>query len=87
MKVIAKPIEMIAWFNNDGNINPIKFRLKNEYNNYQVIKINKIIKKEKEKLAGNPMILFTCSGIINSTEKIFELKYEINSGKWMLFKI
>jgi hypothetical protein len=85
LKVIAKPIQMIAWFNEDGTINPIKFKIDEEEN--KVIKIERILKREQEKLAGNTMEKFTCSSCINGIEKIFEIKYDIKNYKWILFKI
>lgn len=87
MKVVAKPIEMVAWFENGGKINPVRFRIKNEDDALKVIKVDKILKRESEKLAGNPMKIFTCTSIIDGIETIFELKYEINTCKWILFKI
>lgn len=47
LKVVAKPIQMIALFNKDGSISPIRFKV----------------------------------------EKIFEVKYDSKSYKWILFKI
>jgi hypothetical protein len=41
----------------------------------------------KEKYAGNIMYSFKCKSIINDIEKIYELKYEVASSKWILFKI
>lgn len=87
MKVVAKPVEMVAWFENEGNINPVRFRMEDENNKYQVVKINKIFYRQKEKIAGNNMMVFKCSSVINGIEKIFELKYEMNTCKWILFKI
>jgi hypothetical protein len=87
MKVVAKSIEMVAWFENGGKVNPIKFRIEDDSESFSIIKIGKVIKRENEKLAGNPMKIFTCTGIINGSEKIFELKYEVNTCRWMLFKI
>ncbi|HCQ88944.1 MULTISPECIES: hypothetical protein [unclassified Clostridium] len=85
MKVVAQPIDMVAWFDSDGEIHPVKFRIVDETT--EVVKINKIICKEKEKLAGNLMIIFRCQSIINNKEKIYEIKYDLNSCKWILFKI
>lgn len=87
MKVVAKPIDVVAWFTRDGSPNPIKFRIVTEDKTELVYKINKIIKTEKIKLAGNPTIVFTCQGNVNKTEKLFELRYENLTCKWMLFKI
>lgn len=85
MKVVAKPIQMIAWFNKDGSINPIRFKL--EEDGDKVIKVDRVLKAEQERLAGCIMEKFTCSSVINGVEKIFELKYDSKSYKWILFKI
>lgn len=87
MKVVAKPIEMIAWYCEDGTPNPVRFRLKSDDESYQTIKVDKIIKRDIEKLAGNLRQVFTCSSVVNGVEKIFELKYELLTCKWILFKI
>ena len=38
-------------------------------------------------LAGNNKLVFTCRSLINDTEKSFEIKYEIATCKWVLYKI
>ncbi|ERK31538.1 hypothetical protein [Clostridium intestinale] len=87
MKVIAKSIDVIAWFTESGEPSPIRFRMKNEDQSTTIIKVDKVIFKEKEKLAGNPMLVFRCQSMINKINKIYELKYEIQTCKWTLFKI
>jgi hypothetical protein len=52
----------------------------------QVIKIDKIIVKDTEKLAGNIMIVYKCQSLIDDTIKLFEIKYEISTCKWIPFK-
>ena len=86
MKVIAKPIEMVTVTNETGVITPIKFKLKNE-DGIVIIKIDRVLFSEKEKLAGNIMYLYRCQSVINDMEKIYELKYELNSCKWMIYKM
>ena len=85
MKVVAKPIQMIAWFNKDGSINPIRFKV--EEDGEKVIKVDRVLKSERERLAGNIMEKFTCTSVIDGIEKIFEVKYDSKSYKWILFKI
>jgi hypothetical protein len=65
MKVIAKTIEMVAWFAEDGTPNPIRFRVRSADESVAVIKVDRVIFKEKEKLAGNSMIVFRCQSISN----------------------
>lgn len=86
MKVVSKKIEMIAYFKKDGKINPIRFRIEEE-NKCQVIKIEKIISTDMEKLCGNKMWVFTCSAVIGNVEKVFELKYDVEGCSWLLYKI
>lgn len=86
MKVVAKRGEMIAYFEEDGKIKPIRFRIK-EDQQFKVVKINKIITVDSEKLCGNKMWVYTCSAVIDNCERIFELKYDIEKCIWILFKI
>ena len=53
----------------------------------KVIKVERILAREIEKLCGNDMEKFTCTSTINNVEKIFEIKYELKTHKWILFKI
>lgn len=87
MKVLALPIEMISYTNNKGDINPIRFRLQVENEPMQVIKIDKVIVKGVEKFAGNIMIVYKCQSLIDDATKLFEIKYEVATCKWVLYKI
>ncbi len=87
MKVVARPIDVVSWTDTTGTVHPIRFRYMEKDESYKVIKINRIIQKNLEKLCGNPMIIYRCSSVIDGAERLFELKYEVNSCKWILFKI
>jgi hypothetical protein len=87
MKIIAKPIEVVSWTDTKGNINPVRFKITNEDETNSVVKIDKVICVDKEKLAGNLMLVFKCQSVINGAEKPYEIKYELSSCRWMLFKI
>ena len=87
MKIVAKPIEVISYTDNKGDIRPLRFRLQTEDDSVKVIKVDKVIVKETEKLAGNLMLVFKCQSLINNGVKIFEIKYDLGSCKWMLYKI
>lgn len=87
MKVLMKPIEMIAWFSVNKNPIPLRYRIVDANNAYRVIKVDKVLFVEEEKLAGNRMILYRCESIINNAKRIYELKYEVDTFKWFLFKI
>lgn len=76
------PIEMIAWFDLPGTPRPIRFR--HEGN---VVKVEQIIKMSEEKFAGNRMKIYECQSEIGGILKRFQLKFELNTCKWFLYKI
>lgn len=84
LKIVAKSIEMVAWFDIDGKPNPVRFKV-SEGEAY-VIKIDRVIKLYKERIAGNDMIIFVCQSSIAGNERLYEIKYEMCTCKWMLFK-
>ncbi len=87
MKVVAKPIEMVSYTDQEGILKPIRFRIETAGETKKVIKVDTVVHRELEKLAGNKMYKFRCQSIINDVEKVYELKYEIDSCRWLLFKI
>jgi len=87
MKVLMRPIETIVWFTENGVIYPIKFRVTDGSGSQIVIKVDKVIEWKEEKLAGNKMLIFTCRSAIQGVERHYEIKYEIRSGKWFLYKM
>lgn len=86
MKILMKPIQMIAWFTEAGKPSPIKFQFTHA-GDCITIKVDKISTIEEEKIAGNRMYLYKCQSIVDDLEKLYELKYEINTCKWFLYKM
>ena len=66
---------------------PVKFRMQKNDESWVVIKVDRVITKELEKLAGNKMWVFTCESIVGDMQRVYQLKYELDTCKWMLFKI
>lgn len=91
LKVVAKPIDMIALFLHNGSPadypRPLRFRLENDDKSICVIKVDRIIEKSTEKFVGNNMLVFRCQSLIEGQEKVYELKYEMRTCRWILFKI
>lgn len=82
MKIVSKEIEVIAYFDMDGSIKPLKFRIE-ENDTYKVIKIEKIISTQLE----DRILIFKCCSIIGDREMIFEIKYDVDKFTWILWKI
>ncbi|MCG8485232.1 MAG: hypothetical protein MJA31_18125 [Clostridia bacterium] len=87
MRIVSKPIEMIAHFRDKNIPQPLKFRLKNIDHTYSIIKVDSVTEIREEKLAGIRAYVYKCQSLIKNTEKIYELKYIIEDCKWILYKI
>lgn len=87
MKVYMKAVKMISVSEENGILTPLKFQIKNEEKEYVTIKIDNICDRAEERLAGNKMQIFKCQSEIEGSLKVFELKYELNTCKWYLYKM
>jgi len=81
MKTKMTPIEVLAHFEN-GNPHPIRFKLTDKE-----IKIERVVSVTEEKLAGNKMLCFRCQSEIKGELRPFEIKFELGTCKWFLWKM
>lgn len=87
MKRLRKPVEAIVLFDPKGNPVPIKFRYFDDAEELVTIRVDKITKRDVDKFAGNRMLKFTCQTLIGNQIKPFELRFEIDTSRWYLYKI
>ena len=82
MKILTTPISVLAHFEADGTPHPLRFKL-----NDKTIKIEQVVSVTKEKLAGNKMLCFQCQSEIKGELRPFEIKFELGTCKWYLYKM
>jgi len=88
MKCIMREIDVIAWFDKEGNITPLKFKLPPDDQSEAIsIKIDQVVHRTLDRFAGNKMIVFECQSVINEALKRYQIKYEVEKQKWFLYKI
>jgi hypothetical protein len=87
MNIVAKPIDMVCWLEKTGIPHPVRFKITAEDESEQVIKIDRVVSVDKERLAGNDMLIFKYQSRIKNTSRVFEIRYELRTCKWMLFKM
>ena len=87
MKVVAKPIEMIAWFGEEGKIRPVRFRLVDKDGEKIIIQVDRVVSERVERIAGNPMHVFDCQSEMRGEMRPYQLKFNLENSRWMLFKI
>lgn len=82
MKILMTPVEVLAHFEENGTPHPLRFKL-----NDKELKIEQVVSMTEEKLAGNRMLVFRCQSEIGGELKPFEIKFELGTCKWFLYKM
>lgn len=86
MKIVRKPIDVIAVFKRGNLPMPVKCRV--ELNGKeQTIKIDTVSNVRKQQEVGKGEIVYTCQGVIDGKEKIFEVKFLLDTIEWVLYKM
>lgn len=74
MNYTNQPIKVMAIFS-DGKVVPTKFRLDD-----QVVRIQKILKVQEEKMLIDKYIIYTCL----QNGHTYKIKYNISTSTWYL---
>jgi len=82
MKIYSTPIEVLAHFDLAGKPRPYRLTMDGKE-----LRIEQVISMTEEKLAGNRMLVFRCQSEIDGELRPYELKYELNTCKWLLWKM
>ena len=83
MKILNKPVAMVATFDKDGNVTLVRFQLKDENGENQTIKIERFILKEKRKDVQK----FHCLIIVNERKHQCEIWYRMEEVKFILYSM
>ena len=86
MKILAKPVKMIAAFDEKGVPVPLRFKIE-EDGAWSIIKIDKIIDTRAVRPAGMDALIFLCQSEIRDTLRQYELIYRIKTHQWELYKM
>ena len=87
MKIVSKPVRMIAVFWPDAKPIPYKFKLKDKNEEMVTIKVDQVLYSHRSKIAGIETIIYACQSLIDGIVKRYELKYTVASCQWVLYKI
>jgi len=85
MKIRMRPIEVLALAETDGNLHPLRFRIKNKNGGLTVVHVEQIHSQTEDNWAGNPMVTYCCQGEIGGRQRRFDLKFEKITCRWFLY--
>lgn len=80
------PIQLISSCSTMGDFTPLKFRFEDETHNVITVDISDILSAREQKINGIHELIYTCCAYINGASQLFELKYNVNTHKWIIFR-
>lgn len=79
-----RPIQTLCIVSTLGELRPVWFRYEDEEHRIIRANIREILSCEEKRLAGGKEIVYTCTVETDGIIALVELKYVINSHKWIL---
>lgn len=87
MKIVAKPIDVIATFSGQKKPMPYKFKFYQTSGEKIEVLVDRVQCVEESRLAGIEALIYTCQSVLNGEQKIYQLKYIIRQYRWELYKM
>ena len=84
MHKLMKPIRIVTWIDEQGNINPVRFQVEGIAEERLIIKVEKVLQRNEEKIAGQRVINYRCRSIIADQLRQYEICYELPTCRWYL---
>ena len=83
-----KPISMICIHDENGNIRPYRFKMRDDEGESVTINVSKIIWKKEEKIVGVNYLCYNLMCLVNEEFiRNFEVRFNKDSCKWVLTRI
>jgi len=86
VKILAKPVKMIAVFDENGAPTPLRFKIE-EDGAWRTVKVDRVISAEAVRPAGMDALVFRCQSELRGTLRQYELAYRIKPHLWELYKL
>ncbi|MCT4687917.1 MULTISPECIES: hypothetical protein [Vallitalea] len=87
MKTIVKPIEMKSVTDVNGTIRPLRFRITDQEERLHTVNVLSIYSVEQSRIAGEKKRIYTCEIQIRDKVRICELRYNLDTTTWELYKV
>lgn len=87
MKLVERNIDLITYHDPNGVMRPVRFRLSLDDQSRATVDIEQILKLDLVKNNTMTYRIYTCESQINGEKKIFQIRFNVTTHKWDLYKI
>lgn len=87
MRIVNKPVQVVTSMDKAGLAKPVCFFVIEGGGVGEVINIERLIRRDREKISGNYIYTFTCEILKDNMKKLCDLRLNIDTGEWSLYRI
>jgi len=85
--IMNLPIQLISSCSTQGNFIPIRFRYEDEEHGIITVQIDELINSKENNFNGIREIIYTCRAEIHGTMRIFDLRYNVSSHRFSIYRL
>lgn len=87
MGIVNKPVQVVTTIDKAGLVKPVCFFVIEDDGTSEVINVERLIRRDKEKIDGRIIYTFTCEIIKESMKVLCDLRLDIDTDEWTLYRI
>ena len=80
------PIQVIVHCDAHGDLRPLRFRYEDRQHQIHTVQVEQVADIRKVEFVGIEAILYLCKAKTDGKEHLYELKYTVQTHKWVLFR-
>lgn len=85
MMSIGNKIDVMTYTDPNGNMRPVRLRVENEDGTRIVLQVKSAMVKNAKTFGQSKIIRYSCQSIINGALQNYEVSYDTNTMKWLLY--
>jgi len=86
MEQTIYPVDVISLCSANGDIQPLRLRMEDEFHQLLRVDIDEIISCKEVQFVGIEALIFLCRATVQERTWLFELRYTVRSHNWSLIR-
>ena len=87
MNIVDKSIQVVTKTDGAGIVKPLCFSIADDDKCGDVINVERLVRRDKEKIDGDYIYTFTCEIIKDDTKMLCDLRLNLSTNEWILYRM
>lgn len=87
MSIVNKSVQVVSTTDRAGIVKPLCFFTTDSGESGDVINVERLVRRDKEKIGGDYIYTFTCEIIKDNRKILCDLRFNLSTEEWSLYRI